>query len=37
MTAAAVEHHFDYVPQANRYFANREQEALDAILKTLAA
>ena len=28
---------FDYVPQANRYFANREQEALDAILKPLAA
>ena len=27
---------FDYVPQANRYFANREQEALDAILKPLA-
>ena len=28
---------FDYVPQANSYFANREQEALDAILKPLAA
>ena len=28
---------FDYVPQANRCFANREQEALDAILRPTAA
>ena len=27
-----LDHRFDYVTQANGYFANREQEALDAIL-----